>query len=169
MRGSTCQVKKYSSSGVLLLEWEYTIGACQGGGIATDSSNNIYLTDYSNHRILKFNSAGDLLTSWGNKGPGDGEFNNPRGIAVDTGGKVYVVDNDNQRVQKFDSNGSYIAKWGSFGNNPGQFNNPWAVAVDNFGGVFVTDIALNRVSKFSSGKILGATPTQVRPLAKRQG
>ena len=53
-----------------------------------------------NHRIQKFTSDGEFITSWGNYGSGDGEFISPEGIDVDDEGNVYVADFINDRVLK---------------------------------------------------------------------
>jgi len=53
-----------------------------------------------------------VLSSWGSKGTGDGQFNDPTSVAVDsTSGKVYVADPINKRVQVFDPNGKFLTKW----------------------------------------------------------
>lgn len=63
-----------------------------------------------------------LVTKWGSKGTGDGQFNEPWGIAVDSSGNVYVTDTSNNCIQKFDASGTFISKWGSSGSGDGQFN-----------------------------------------------
>ena len=42
--------------------------------VGIDSSGNVYVVDYWNHRIQKFTSDGTFLTKWGTFGTGDGEF-----------------------------------------------------------------------------------------------
>ena len=49
------------------------------------------------HHIKKFDSNGKLITSWGEKGNGDGQFLHPHGIALDREGNVYVTDEERQR------------------------------------------------------------------------
>ncbi len=77
-------------------------------GVAVDESGNIYVAEYGNHRIQKFDSEGNLLARWGTRGPGDGQFDHPRGVAVDGSGNVYVADTGNNRIQKFDSGGGFL-------------------------------------------------------------
>ena len=60
--------------------------------LAFDSENNIYVTDLGNSRVQKFDSAGNFLAEWGNRGSNDGEFGYPTGIAV-SNEFVFVVDN----------------------------------------------------------------------------
>ena len=40
-------------------------------GVAVDSSGNVYVTDYNNNRIQKFDSNGKFITKWGSEGSSD--------------------------------------------------------------------------------------------------
>ena len=88
--------------------------------IAIDSSGNVYVSDWDNFRIQKFDPNGAFITKWGTEGEGDGQFWGPDGIAVDASGNVYVVDYNLHRIQKFDSNGAFITKWGAEGSGNGR-------------------------------------------------
>ncbi|MHB9037479.1 MAG: lectin like domain-containing protein [Armatimonadota bacterium] len=70
-------------------------------GIMADASGNLYVSDYFNNRIQKFDSTGKFLGKWGTQGTSGGEFNQPVGIRPDADGNIYVVDTYNDRVQKF--------------------------------------------------------------------
>jgi DNA-binding beta-propeller fold protein YncE len=70
-------------------------------GVAVDSSGNVYVNDWINHRISKFDSEGTFLTQWGEEGTGGGQFLGPWDAAVDSSGNVYVADTGNFRIQKF--------------------------------------------------------------------
>ena len=121
-------------------------------GVAVDSSDNVYVADYSNNRIQKFSSDGTFITKWGAYGSGDGQFY-PHSVAVDSSGNVYVADSDGiniNRIQKFSSTGTFITKWGSSGSGDGQFYTPGGLAIDSSGNVFVADWGNNRIQKFSS-------------------
>ncbi len=90
--------------------------------MTVDSSGNVYVADYGNNRIQKFDSNGNFITKWGSQGSGDGQFIQLNDVAVDSSGNVYVADYGNNRIQKFDSNGNFITKWGSHGSGDGQFS-----------------------------------------------
>ena len=61
---------------------------------------------------MKFSSDGQVLRTWGSKGNGDGQFDDPTSVAVDTtNNRVYVADPINLRIQVFDSDGKFLTKW----------------------------------------------------------
>jgi sugar lactone lactonase YvrE len=118
-------------------------------GVAVDGSGDVYVADFYNHRIQKFDSAGNFVTKWGTSGSGDGQFDYPFGIAVDGLGYVYVADTYNYRIQKFDSDGNFVTKWGTWGSDHGQFRSPYGIAVDGSGYVYVADSSNNRIQIFA--------------------
>jgi DNA-binding beta-propeller fold protein YncE len=59
-------------------------------GIAIDSENNIFTTEFQGNRIRKLSPDGELLLEWGITGTGNGEFQAPTGIAVGPNGNVFV-------------------------------------------------------------------------------
>jgi hypothetical protein len=118
--------------------------------VATDSAGNVYVADFLNHRVQKFDSEGNFITKWGNQGTGDGQFDVPHGVATDSAGNVYVTDYNNHRVQKFDSEGNFITKWGTYGTGDGQIINPLGIAIDLSSNVYVIDDYSELVQKFDS-------------------
>lgn len=92
---------KFNSSGKLINSYAIEEWESKPDSIAIDREDNIFLSDYNNDCILKVDSEGDLITKWGSKGSGDGEFNGPCDIVVDLEGNVYVADTGNHRIQKF--------------------------------------------------------------------
>jgi DNA-binding beta-propeller fold protein YncE len=59
-------------------------------------------------RVLKFDSKGNFVKSWGGRGTEPGQFDVAHGIAVDAKGLLWVADRENQRVQIFDQDGNYV-------------------------------------------------------------
>jgi sugar lactone lactonase YvrE len=78
------------------------------GGLALDSSGNLYLADTANSTIRKINSAGTVTTLAGLPGiaglqDGTGTsafFNQPQALALDSGGNLYVADTGNATIRK---------------------------------------------------------------------
>ena len=90
-------------------------------GITLDKSGNIYVADWRNDRIQKFDHDGHFLMQIGSSGSGPGQLNRPTGVAVDKDGIIYVADWLNDRLQVFDVDGAFldlktgdggISKWG---------------------------------------------------------
>jgi hypothetical protein len=119
-------------------------------GIAIDSSGNVYVDDYANHRIQKFNSSGQFLTKWG--GWNSAQFYFPYGIEIDSGGYVYVLDEHGSRVQKFNSNGQFISKFGGLGSGPGLFSYPEHLSIYN-DKIYISDTGNNRVQVINKRSI----------------
>ena len=62
----------------------------------------IYVSDRYNHRVQIFNKSDrSFLTSVGENGAGDGQFNLPAGLAIGSDHQLYVADTNNGRIQLF--------------------------------------------------------------------
>lgn len=139
---------------VLLNEWgEY--GAKPGqfkfpAMIATDSRSSVYVVDQHNHRIQKFDSAGNFISMWGQAGGAEADFYYPYGIAIDSRDNIYVSDMNNNRVQKFTGDGRFIASVGSYGSSDGQFRYPYGMAIDKNDMLYVVDAFNYRIQKFNA-------------------
>lgn len=165
--GPNNRIQKFDSSGQFLMEWgtpgqgdgefNFVLPNVDGatGAIAVDKSGNVYVADWGNSRIQKFDSKGQFLAKWGARGSGDSQFLNLISITVDREGYVYVLDSVRADIQKFDSKGQFLAKWGGKGTGDGQFNFPAFLTADDQGHLFVVDGFNNRIQKFdSSGQFL---------------
>ncbi len=119
------------------------------GSVALDPMGNIYVGRYGKIRqIVKFSSDGGQLTSFGQEGDGDGQFQSPVGLAA-SDDLAYVVDYQNYRVLFFTSTGEFLGKWGSPGAGPGEFEQPVRTALASDGAVYVVDLLNNRIQKFA--------------------
>ncbi len=105
-------------------------------GVAVAPDGTIFVADGhggdSNARIVKIAPDGKTLKTWGKKGSGPGEFNEPHGIALDSAGRVFVADRVNSRIQIFDQDGKFLAEWK-------QFGRPSAVFIDKNDVLYVAD------------------------------
>jgi streptogramin lyase len=132
----------------LAAEAEYLFN--QPTDVAFAKNGDIYISDgYGNSRIVKFDSQGNFVKSWGKYGTGPGEFNLPHNVVVDGQGNVYVADRENKRIQIFDPEGNFLKQWTSIGYPYGLFITP-----DQH--VWMMDGGYDRILELDqNGKILG--------------
>ena len=142
------------------------VGAMLNGprGLALDSAGNLYISDYSNNRVRKVDTTGNITTVAGTGSltfSGDGGLatnagiNLGDGIAVDAAGNLYIADL-NQRIRMVAPSGyiGTIAGTGTAGYSGdggpavnAQIFNPYGIAVDTAGNVYFSDISNNRIRK----------------------
>jgi sugar lactone lactonase YvrE len=93
--------------------------------VVVAANGDIFISDghggESNARIMKFSKDGRFIKTWGKKGSGPGEFDQPHGLAIDSQGRLFVADRANNRVQIFDQEGKLLAEWRQFGRPDGLF------------------------------------------------
>ena len=89
------------------------VGAVMGQpfGCAIDAAGNLFIADYSDHRVRKVDPSGVITTvgGTGEKGFGgdggpaaQGQFSAMHDLVLDREGNIYVADSDNRRVRKID-------------------------------------------------------------------
>jgi hypothetical protein len=69
--------------------------------IMLDYANNLYIADYSNHRIQKYlfgSSTATTIAGNGTLGSSQYQLNNPSWIIMDSNGNFYIRDRGNQRI-----------------------------------------------------------------------
>jgi DNA-binding beta-propeller fold protein YncE len=117
--GDRLYLSEYRASRISVLnsrgEWlSYIGGRGRGDGLfvgpqnlAVDEEGYLYVVDYGNRRICKFDPDGKFILSVGPKIPGFPGFRSPTGIAV-RDGRLYAADSAAKRIYTFDRNGSYL-------------------------------------------------------------
>jgi len=115
--------------------------------IAFDRSGDVYVADYSNHRIQVFTPEGQYLRTFGSKGAGPGELHDPAGVAID-GDRVYVAEVNNHCVSVFSTEGKFLKSFGYKGEAKAQFQSPRSVHVSKDGFTLVTDDGKNQIQVF---------------------
>ena len=83
-------------------------------------------------RILRFNKDGRFLESWGKKGTGPLEFDQPHALAMDSRGRIYVGDRSNNRIQILDQSGKLLDTWY-------QFSRASGIWIDRNDNIYVAD------------------------------
>jgi RHS repeat-associated protein len=112
------------------------------------TGTTIYVTDHNNDRVDEFNTSREYVTTFGEKGTGNGDFNAPTGIAAGLGGDILVVDSENGRVEKFSTAGSYISQFATKGTGAGQLGIAEGLEVSASEQIYVADSTNNRVSEW---------------------
>lgn len=76
---------------------------------ATDAEGYLYVVDFGNARVSKFDDQGAFVLSFGAKSPDAGfpGFSSPTGIYA-AGGIVYVADSIAKAIYEFDESGNYV-------------------------------------------------------------
>ena len=141
--GKGHQVFKFSPSGEVLMElgkpgisgdgpYEFN----QPSAVIVAPNGDIFIGDghggRSNSRIMKYNSEGEFILSWGAQGSEPGNFGVPHDLAMDSLGRLFVGERGNNRVQVFDKEGNFILEWEQFGRPSGIF-------IDDNDMLYVTD------------------------------
>ena len=113
-------------------------------GMAVNQRGEIIVAERYGHCISIFSPTGEKLGSFGSKGSGPGQFNEPRGVTVDGDGNILVAGGD--RVQKFTSERKFLMSVGSHGSKHLQFNHPFtAIISPTSKKIVVSDCFNNRV------------------------
>ncbi len=134
-------------------------------GVATDSTDNVYVADEMNHTIREITPAGLVTTIAGivlTAGHADGvgaaaTFNRPQGVATDSAGNVYVADTGNSTIRQISPQGTVSTLAGvalRVGHLDGpaalaSFYMPHGVATDSAGNIYVADTGNNVIRKIN--------------------
>ena len=78
-----------------------------------DESDNIYIVDSGNNRIVKTDRYGNLIGIFDTvEGSSSATFNNPGGIYVDSDEDMYIADTNNNRIVHLGKDGEFIEEFG---------------------------------------------------------
>ena len=143
--------------------------------IATDSSGNVYFTEFNGERIRKVAPNGTITTVVGTGVAGfsgDGgpatsaNINHPIGIVVDAAGNLYFADSSNERIRKVTPAGiiSTIAGSGApytniFSGDGGPATSatlacPYDFDFDAAGNLYIADTCNNRIRKVNTAGVI---------------
>ncbi len=130
------RVQKFKYNGVSVDYIKQWPGNAYLGGIAIDADDMVYVVEGNpTYTVKKFNTEGDLQTSWGGQGTDPGQFLSwPTTVAIGpSDGLIYVGEpcyNDVSRIQTFTPEGVYVDGWGSHGTGDGQFGGITNIFID---------------------------------------
>src|SRR6185369_9415208 len=153
-------------------------------GIIFDYVQNIYIAEYSGHRVRKIDHGTNLITTIAGTGtPGyngdniaatSAQLNGCAYIKFDLGENLYIGDAFNQRIRRITSSTGIIttvAGTGTAGYNgdgipatTAELSNPFSIYFDRPKcNMYIGDYSNNRVRKVTGG-FIGCTPLQLRLL-----
>jgi DNA-binding beta-propeller fold protein YncE len=114
-------------------------------GIDIDADQTLWVADACNHRVLRFDLDGKLLSAWGEMGLEPGQMRYPYDLTCTDDGQIMVCEYGNHRLQWFDKQGHSLRVWGSEGRRLGELWAPWGAAIGPDGRVYVVDSLNARV------------------------
>ena len=116
-------------------------------GVASNDSNEIFVSDMDNNRIVVFNEKGEFIRSFGQN-----LLNKPTGMCIDNEGRVYVANRGNNKILLFNANGEYITAV-----HKGElFQEPRQISLNAQGNLFVCDVGNQCIQLISpNGSIQG--------------
>jgi sugar lactone lactonase YvrE len=154
-------------------------GMYQTNNVAVDGSGNLFVADYHNNRVLRFNNAaskpnganadgvlGQLGFTDSTSATTQSGMKNPSGLAVDRSGSLFVADNRNNRVLRFnnaaskpnEANADGVLGQADFTSNASAttqsgMHGPNRLGVDVSGNLYVSDGGNNRVLRFNATSV----------------
>lgn len=178
-------VRKVSSSGTITSTAGNPLGVYPGDGgaataasidpydVAVDGSGNVFIADYSNHRIRKVTPTGVISTiagtgtsgATGIGGPATAaKLHFPIAVAVDAAGNLFIADRTNHMIKKVTATTGFLTvvagtNVAGFSGDGGaaylaQLDQPLDIALDATGNLYVADYVNNRIRKIDvSGNI----------------
>lgn len=143
------RVLVFNDEGEVLRKWwmpDYSIGKPEGICVLKDG--RIAVADTHYHRVVFFDSEGNVTGMFGQHGSEPGDFVYPVKVTQDPDEYIYVCEyGQNDRVQKFRPDGTFVLQFGGPGTEPGQFQRPSGIVWYDHE-LFVVDAFNNRVQVF---------------------
>ena len=105
-------MQKFTKDGEFISAWgERGSGPGQFDGpwgLALTGSGDIYISDWGNDRVQRYDTDGGLIVQFTGRSKGDA-IHRPAGLAADEEGNIYVADWGNERVKILDYNHRLVA------------------------------------------------------------
>jgi len=139
-------------------------------GLAVDSADNIYISDYANNRVRKISYTAGTITTVAGGGSGFTEgasatsviLYGPAGIVVDSLGSIYIGEFNGARIRKV--TGTIITTFAGTGTSgysgegglatSANITNPRSITLDSANNVYFTDYANNVIRKIDTTNII---------------
>lgn len=153
--GSTIghQVWEFSPEGKVLMTLGKAGGAAEPdpffapNDVIVAKDGSIFVSEghgAGNNLVFKFDKSGKLIKTWGKKGTGPGEFDQPHSLQFDSKGNLYIADRNNNRVQVFDQDGNFKTEYY-------QWSRPSGIFIDKKDNMYSADSESESVSQNHNG------------------
>ena len=109
-------------------------------GVTASDSNEIFVSDMSNNRIVVFNENGEFVRSFGQN-----VLNCPNGVLFDNTGRIFVTSRNDNKILVFGQSGEYISSF----HNGNSLSEPRGISFDAAGNLIVCDSGNECVRLFS--------------------
>ena len=133
-------------------------------GVGVDGAGNIYVSDMTNARVMKWApgaSAGTVVAGGVGAGNANNALDYPDGLFVDPSGSyIWIAERYNNRISRWSIPGATVIVYGGgMGSAANQFSNPNGVFVDtaNSNTLYVADSANHRIQKWLPNANTGVT------------
>jgi DNA-binding beta-propeller fold protein YncE len=125
-------------------------------GVALDAQGNIWVGDYLNGHILKYDKAHRQVGVYSELGSAPGQTFESEFMTI-TEGLLFIAEAGNHRISVFNMAGEFEYSFGELGTGEGQMNRPEAAKHDSAGRIVVADFGNHRIQFFTpAGEFLGA-------------
>ena len=148
LQGYTFDVWKLNaelSAGKILVS---ELRGCCGQMDVQACASGIYVAENSRHRVAKFSSDGEQVTTWGKRDrtgvDGFTSCCNPMNVCFNRAGEVFTAESNTGRIKRYTADGEFVAYIGDVKLVPGCKNVSIAVSPDN-DRVYMLDITRNHI------------------------
>lgn len=131
--------------------------------VATPNGIDVYVTDYGNNRVMRFDRNLNLVSTIPGESPIDAKrrFGYPRSIALSRFGTMFLIDSDNRRLVKFVDGGEIDPAFAEISAKNGVVREPSRARVSSNdrlyvrdgSGILVFDIFGNQLAKIADSTI----------------
>ena len=110
--------------------------------IASPNGLDVFVADYGNHRVLRFDKDLNLQTSTSSSDEVEGAnklFGYPRSIALSRFGSLFIIDSENKRIVKFSNDQTLERTFGNIHGGKGSLASPERIRISGNDRVYIQD------------------------------